>query len=159
MQLILTEEVVNLGKVGDLVNVKDGYGRNYLIPQQKAMIATKHNVARIEHEKRILAKRTEKLMALAKTQLEKLEALTITVKKPVGEDDKLFGSVTSRDIDRAIKEEGINDVDRKSIQLPDALKTLVATIRLGLLQSDGRVSAGRQHGRPSRPLEPRSRQA
>jgi large subunit ribosomal protein L9 len=124
MQLILTEEVVNLGKVGDLVNVKDGYGRNYLIPQQKAMIATKHNVARIEHEKRILAKRTEKLMALAKTQMEKLEALTIAVKKPVGEDDKLFGSVTSRDIERAIKEEGINDIDRKSIQLPDALKTL-----------------------------------
>jgi large subunit ribosomal protein L9 len=124
MQLILTEDMNNLGKVGDLVTVKDGYGRNYLIPQQKAVLATKNNVARIEHEKRVLAKRLEKLQAAARTQLDKLEALTLTVRKPVGEEDKLFGSVTSRDIEKAIKEEGVTDVERKAIQLTDPFKTI-----------------------------------
>lgn len=124
MQLILTEDVANLGKVGELVTVKDGYGRNYLIPQQKAVLATKNNVARIEHEKRILAKRIEKLQAQARAQVEKLEALTLTIRKPVGEEDKLFGSVTSRDIEKALREEGVSDIDRKAIQLPEAIKTL-----------------------------------
>lgn len=124
MQVILTEDVSNLGKVGDLVTVKDGYGRNYLIPQHKAVLATANNVARIEHEKRIIAKRLEKLQAAARTQVQKIEAVSATVKKPVGEEEKLFGSVTSRDVELAMKAEGISDVDRKAIQLGDAIKTL-----------------------------------
>jgi large subunit ribosomal protein L9 len=124
MQVILTEDVANLGKVGDVVIVKDGYGRNFLIPQQKALPATAHNMAQIEHQKRVIAKRLEKMQAAAKTQVQKIEAITATVRKPVGEEDRLFGSVTSRDVERALREENINDVDRKAIQLPEALKSL-----------------------------------
>lgn len=124
MQVILTEDIPHLGKVGDVVVVKDGYGRNYLIPQQKAVLATRGNVARIEHEKRIIAKRLAKLQAEARTQVEKIEAITATVRKPVGEEEKLFGSVTTRDIERAIKEEGLSGIDRKAIQLTEPIKTL-----------------------------------
>lgn len=124
MQVVLKEDVANLGKVGDLVTVKDGYGRNFLIPQNKAVLATRGNVARIEHEKRLIAKNLAKLQAAARGQMEKLEAITATVRKPVGEGEKLFGSVTARDIELAIAAEGVKDLDRKAIQLAEPIKTL-----------------------------------
>jgi large subunit ribosomal protein L9 len=124
MQVILKEDVANLGKMGEVVTVKDGYGRNFLIPQHKAALATKGNLAQIEHQKRVIAKTLSKLQAAAKGQLEKLEAITATVRKPVGEGEKLFGSVTARDIEQAVHEEGIKDLDRKTIQLAEPIKTL-----------------------------------
>jgi large subunit ribosomal protein L9 len=123
MKVILLENVLSLGKAGDLVKVSDGYGRNYLIPQKKAVIATEKSLKVIEHQKRLIQQRMEK----AKKDAEKLglqiENLSCTFAKTVGESGKLFGSVTSMDIENFLKENGIK-VDRKKIALEEPIKNL-----------------------------------
>jgi len=123
MQVILREEVPNLGKAGELVNIKDGYGRNYLIPRGLAVIATPRNVRRIEHDKRVIEQQAAKRRRDAQSFKEKLEALSLTIARNTGEEDKLFGSVTNRDIADALKQEGF-DIDRKSILLEQPIKAL-----------------------------------
>ncbi len=123
MQVILREEVPNLGKAGELVNIKDGYGRNYLIPRGLAVIATPRNVRRIEHDKRVIEQQDAKRRRDAQSFKEKLEALSLTIARNTGEEDKLFGSVTNRDIADALKQEGF-DIDRKSILLEQPIKAL-----------------------------------
>jgi large subunit ribosomal protein L9 len=123
MQVILKEDVHNLGKSGELVNVKPGYGRNYLIPQGKAALATAGNVAQIEHEKRLIAARNAKLAADARSQADRLSAVEITIERQVGAEEKLFGSVTTRDIEVALSDKGVK-VDRKKIVLADPIKSL-----------------------------------
>src|SRR5437870_1394307 len=98
MQIILREDVHNLGKSGDLVKVKPGYGRNYLIPQGKAMVATAGNVKQIEHEKKVISARNAKNAKDAQAVADRLAQIEVTIERAVGEEDKLFGSVTSRDI-------------------------------------------------------------
>src|SRR4249919_66957 len=98
MKVILREDVTNLGKSGELVNVKPGFGRNYLIPQGLAMVATATNVAQIEHEKKIIAAKNAKLAKDAQGMADRLAALEVQIERAVGEGDKLFGSVTGRDI-------------------------------------------------------------
>src|SRR4051812_16563615 len=116
MQLILKEDVHNLGKMGELVNVKPGYGRNYLVPQGKAVIATTRSVAQLEHEKKLIAGRNAKLAKDAQSIADRISQTEVTVERTVGQEDKLFGSVTTRDIEEALAVKGIK-VDRRKIHL------------------------------------------
>ncbi len=126
MQLILREDVSNLGKSGELVNVKPGYGRNYLIPRGLAVVATKDNVARIEHEKKVAELRAAKTRKEAEASAATLQGVEVSIARQVGEEDKLFGSVTARDIGDALKAKG-HIVDHKRISLPAPLRTLGKT--------------------------------
>ena len=123
MQVILREDVPNLGKGGDLVSVRPGYGRNFLIPQGKAVLATRKNVNQLEHEKRLIAARNAKLLKDAQSIAERLAAVELTVQRQAGEGDKLFGSVTTRDIESALADKGVA-IDRKRIVLDEPIKTV-----------------------------------
>ena len=133
MQLILKEDLDNLGKSGEVVNVKPGYGRNYLLPRGLAVLATAGDIKRVEHEKRVIAARTAKLSKEAQAEADRLSQVTVSIARAVGEEDKLFGSVTSRDIAEALAEKGVT-VDAKKIDLAEPLKALGMTevpIKLG----------------------------
>ena len=123
MQVILKEDVHNLGKSGDLVKVKPGYGRNYLIPQGLAVVATAANVKQIEHEKKLIAAKNAKLAKDAQSIADKLAALEIQIERQVGEEDKLFGSVTSRDISEALADKGVT-IDHRKLHVPEPIKTI-----------------------------------
>ncbi len=123
MKVVLLENVASLGKAGDLVKVSDGYGRNYLIPQKKAMVATEKSVKVIEHQKRLVQQRIDKTKKNAEKLGQQIESLSCTFAKTVGESEKLFGSVTSMDIENYLKENGIV-VDRKKIALEEPIKNL-----------------------------------
>jgi large subunit ribosomal protein L9 len=123
MQVILLENVPSLGKAGDLVKVSDGYGRNYLIPKKKALLATEKSLKVIEHQKRQVQQRLEKGKKDAEKLGQEIEKLSCTFAKTVGESGKLFGSVTSMDIENYLKENGI-EVDRKKISIEEPIKNL-----------------------------------
>ncbi len=123
MQVILLEDVSSLGKAGDLVKVADGYGRNYLIPQKKAILATEKNIKTLEHQKRLVQHRMAKTKKDIQRTAQEIEALSCTFAKSVGESGKLFGSVTSMEIEAYLKENGI-EVDRKKIHLEEPIKSV-----------------------------------
>jgi large subunit ribosomal protein L9 len=123
MQVILTEEVRGVGRAGEIVNVKDGYGRNYLIPKKLAMVATTSNLRALEHEKKVVADRQNKLKREAEKVGKEIDALSCLIPCQVGEEGKLFGSVTSIDIERFLKEKGIA-VERRNILLEEPIKSL-----------------------------------
>jgi large subunit ribosomal protein L9 len=123
MKVILLEDVPSLGKAGDLVKVSDGYGRNYLIPQKKAVLATEKSLKVIEHQKRLIQQRMEKAKKDAERLGQQIENLSCTFAKTVGESGKLFGSVTSMDIENYLKDNGIK-IDRKKIALEEPIKNL-----------------------------------
>ncbi|HIE66260.1 MAG: 50S ribosomal protein L9 [Nitrospira sp.] len=123
MKLILKEDVVQLGQMGDLVDVADGYARNYLLPQKKATFATTRNVKLFEHEKRVVSDQVRKERFSAEETARKIEALVIRIPVKVGEEGKLFGSVTSKDIGEAVAAGGIG-VDKRKILLDKPIKEL-----------------------------------
>jgi large subunit ribosomal protein L9 len=123
MKLILREDVYNLGKSGELVNVKEGYARNYLLPRNLAMLASSANVRQLEHEKQVIELRQQKLKGGAQEQAKKLEGVKVSIKRKVGEQDKLFGSVTALDIAEAVAAQG-QKIDRRHIHLPEPIKTV-----------------------------------
>jgi large subunit ribosomal protein L9 len=123
MQLVLSEDVPNLGHMGDVVKVKAGYARNYLLPRNLAVVATPRNIKRLEHEKRVIGKRLEKRLEEARSQAERLEGISVTIARKVTEEEKLYGSVTSRDVEEALREEGF-DIERQQIEIPKAIKNL-----------------------------------
>ena len=125
MQVILLEDVPSLGKVGDLVKVSDGYGRNYLIPKKKAIFATEKNLKAMEHQKTLVQQRLGKVKKDAERLAQQIEKLSCTFAKPVGESGKLFGSVTSMEIEAFLKENRI-EVDRKKILLDEPIKNIGA---------------------------------
>src|SRR5688572_15555607 len=98
MHIILTQDVANLGKAGELVTVRPGYGRNYLLPRGFAVSASATNKQQLEHERAQIAKRVEKERATASVLADRLNGMTLQFERLVGEDEKLFGSVTNRDI-------------------------------------------------------------
>jgi large subunit ribosomal protein L9 len=122
IQVILQQDMKNLGKSGELVRVRPGYARNYLIPRSLAMPATVHNVKQVEHAQRISAGRAAKARGEATALAEKIAGITVTLERKVGEEDRLFGSVTTKDIATALKEKGV-EIDRKRLDLPDAIRT------------------------------------
>ena len=123
MQVILLEDVSSLGKAGDLVKVSDGFGRNFLIPQKKAILATEKNIKALEHEKRLVQHRMAKTKKDVQRLAQEIENLSCTFAKPVGESGKLFGSVTTMEIEAYLKENGI-EVDRKKIHLEEPIKSV-----------------------------------
>src|SRR5438270_456179 len=102
MQIILRDDLDNLGKSGEVVNVKPGYARNYLLPRGLAVKATAGDIARVEHEKRVISARAAKLAKAAQAEADKLSQATVSITRAVGEEDKLYGSVTSRDVAEAL---------------------------------------------------------
>jgi large subunit ribosomal protein L9 len=123
MNVILLEDVPSLGKVGDKVKVSDGYGRNYLIPQKKAILATEKNLKAVEHQKREVQHQLDKAKRDAQKEAQQIEQLSCTFAKTIGESGKLFGSVTSMEIEDFLKENGIQ-VDRKKILLEEPIKSV-----------------------------------
>lgn len=123
MQVILKEDVHNLGKAGEVVQVRPGYGRNFLIPQGKAAVATAGNVAAIEHQKKLIAAKNAKLAKDAEGMRDRLAQLEIQIERQVGEEDKLFGSVTGRDIVEALGAKGVQ-LDHKKLVIAEAIKTI-----------------------------------
>jgi large subunit ribosomal protein L9 len=123
MQIILKEDVHNLGKAGEVVTVRPGYGRNFLIPSGKAAVATAGNVAQIEHQKKIIAAKNAKLMKDAQSVADRLAQIEVQIERAVGEEDKLFGSVTGRDIAEALAAKGVT-VDHKKLVIAETIKTI-----------------------------------
>lgn len=123
MQVILTKDVANLGKAGELVSVRPGFGRNYLVPQGFAVSATQANVHRLEHDRRVIAKRVAKERAGAEAVAERINVVTLQFERNTGEDDKLFGSVTSRDISEQLKKAGV-EIDHRWIEMEHPVKAL-----------------------------------
>ena len=123
MQLILLQKVKNLGDLGEKVNVKPGYGRNYLVPRGMAVTATAANVHKLEHDKRVIAKKVAKERAGAESLAEKINLMTLQFDRQVGEEDKLFGSVTSRDIAEMLKKTGI-EIDYRWVVMDQPIKAL-----------------------------------
>jgi large subunit ribosomal protein L9 len=123
IQVILQQDVDKVGKSGDLIRVRPGFARNYLLPRQLAVPATTAAVHRIEHDKAVALARSEKTKREARADAEKLGAVAIKISHKVGEDGKLFGSVTAKDIEVALRVQG-HVVDRRKIHLAEAIKSV-----------------------------------
>ena len=123
IQVILKEDVPNLGRSGELVSVKPGYGRNYLIPQGLALAATRKNVAQMDHQRKQIESQAAKVRKDAEGIASNLNGASITIERQVGEENKLFGSVTARDIEEALAAKGLK-VDRRKIVLGETIKSL-----------------------------------
>ena len=123
MEVILMEDIPELGKIGDVIKVKNGYGRNFLIPKKKAIQATTRNLKKLQHEKQLAQQRSQHVQQNAETLREKLGALTCVIRKAAGETGKLFGSVTSMDIAAFLNDQGLA-IDKKQIQLEEPIKTV-----------------------------------
>ncbi len=123
MEIILQEDVENLGQIGDVIKVRDGYARNYLLPRSLALEANRRNLHVLEHQKRLVAAKKERTLSQAQTLGAQLAALTVVVPARAGEEDRLFGSVTNLDIEKALKAQGVK-VDRRKILLAEPIKQL-----------------------------------
>jgi len=123
MKVILTKDLENVGKAGALVDVKPGFGRNYLLPLQLAMPATAKNIRQLEHEKSGILARAARQRTSMDAMAKKISAIQLKFTRKVGEQDKLFGSVTSKDVHDRLVEQGY-EIDRKQIHLPEPLKTI-----------------------------------
>jgi len=133
MQVILRENVANLGRVGDIVKVSDGYARNFLLPRNLVFIADESNVQAIEHHKRALEKKRLTMKASAQALVDKMAGVSVSIARKVGEHDKLFGSVSSGDIAEALAKAGFT-IERRAIQMPESIKSLgVHTVTVRLL--------------------------
>jgi len=122
VRVILRSDVGNLGDAGEVVNVKPGYARNYLVPQGLATVATVANVKELEHHRRAIAEKVEKEVKSLQAEKKKLEKVALSVEAQVGEEGKLFGSVTAQNVADLLAELGI-EVDRRKIDLKDPIKT------------------------------------
>lgn len=123
MEVILKEEVLGLGKAGELVKVRSGFARNYLLPQKKAVVADPKNVKMIEHQKKVVEASEKKVKKQAEEIAAKLAGLSITIAREVGEEDKIFGSVTTRDIADALQRAG-HAIDKRRITLKEPIKKI-----------------------------------
>ena len=133
MQIILLEKVVNLGNLGDIVKVKDGYARNFLIPNKQARRATKEALAEFEVRRAELEKVAAEKLSAAQAQGEKLSGFTVQISQKAGVDGRLFGSVKTGDVADAVKAAGIGELDKRKIELPNPIKVVgdhEATVRL-----------------------------
>jgi len=133
MELILKETIDSLGREGDLVKVKPGYGRNYLLPQGKAVLATAANLELFEQNKAVIQARLEEEKKKAEKLSKKLTAITLEFAQLAGDDNRLFGSVTAADICARLNEMSI-DIEKKNVLLADPIKTLgenKVTVKVG----------------------------
>jgi large subunit ribosomal protein L9 len=132
-EVILREDVPNLGHIGDVVRVRPGYARNYLLPRGLAVDASHRNLRMLEHEKRVLGAKADRQRQAAEGVKSKLDGLTLTVRALAGETGRLFGSVTNIDVERLLAERGFA-IERRRILLSDPIKDLGAhavTVQIG----------------------------
>jgi large subunit ribosomal protein L9 len=139
MKVILREKVPSLGKAGDLINVNDGYARNYLIPRGLAIEADDENIKTFEHEKKNILKKAQKEHKNAEEMAASLNNVTLTFSRKVCDQHKIFGSVTAKDIEEALNDKGYN-IDRKMIIINDHIKSL-GEFKVGVKLTAG-VEAG-----------------
>jgi large subunit ribosomal protein L9 len=123
MKVILQETMEGVGHLGDLLDVRDGFARNFLLPRKKAVLADSRSIKAFEHVKRVAGERAKKEKLEIETHAKSLSALSITMQAQVGKDDKMFGSVTAKDIAEKLLEQGFT-VDRRKIQLDHPIKEL-----------------------------------
>ncbi len=123
MKVILLKDVTNLGDSGDIKEVADGYARNYLLPRKFVLIASDKSKKIMDHQKKIIKIKKEKRKKLSEKALEVLTGVSVTIKVQVGEEGKLFGSVTSMDIAKKLKEQG-HEIDKRKIILETPLKNV-----------------------------------
>ena len=123
MQLILREDIPAVGKAGDVVKVSEGFGRNYLLPQKKAITATKANLTTLEHEKQVITAKREKLKKEAEVLGEKISSLSIMLEKQAGGEDKIFGSVSTREIADLLEKQGVK-VDKRLIIIKTTIRQI-----------------------------------
>lgn len=122
MEVILKEDIANVGKIGDVVRVRDGYARNYLLPRGLVLVANKKNLRTYEHQKKVVADQKQKIVRGAQSVAEELAGVSLVIPMKTGEEGRLFGSVTNIQIEKALKAKGL-DVDRRKIQLSEPIKT------------------------------------
>jgi large subunit ribosomal protein L9 len=123
VQVILQEDVPNLGKMGDVVRVKPGYARNFLLPRRLAVEASQRNLRELEHHKRVLAAKADRERKTAELEARRLEGLQLTIRAKAGEEGRLFGSVTNLDVERLLADRGFV-VSRRRIALDEPIKQL-----------------------------------
>lgn len=123
MRIILKEDVKNVGSMGQIIDVSDGFARNYLIPKGLAVPANTRNIRELEHQKKVIQERAKKVKITAQTISEKLSNIKLILKAKAGEEGKLFGSVTTKDISDALKNEGF-EIDKKKIIIDEPIKRL-----------------------------------
>ena len=153
MKVILQENIDSLGYVGDVLDVADGYARNFLLPRQKALEANPRNVKALEHAKRVTAHKAKKVEHDIQALAKKLSGVSLTFPVQAGKEDKLFGSITTKDLEAGLSAEGF-DVDRRKIQLANPLKELgtftvgvklhrdiVANVSVSLVKQGGEAEA------------------
>jgi large subunit ribosomal protein L9 len=123
MKVILKEDIPRLGTMGETVQVAPGYGRNYLIPQGKAALATSKNFKELEHQRQLILRKAELIRKDAESFAEKFRGVTLTLARKVVEEDKIYGSVSVSDISQALEEAGV-EIERKLIKLDEPIKSL-----------------------------------
>jgi large subunit ribosomal protein L9 len=123
MEVILKEDIATLGKIGEVVRVRDGYARNYLLPRGLVLEANKRNLKTFEHQKKIVADQKQKITRHAQVVGDQLAGVSLVIAMKVGEEGKLFGSVTTIQIEKALKAKGLN-VDRRKIHLDAPIKSV-----------------------------------
>jgi large subunit ribosomal protein L9 len=123
MKVILRQNTEGLGQIGEVVDVKDGYARNFLIPRKLAYVALEGNIKALEEEKKTLSKKREQELTSAETLAAELEKVSVTIPVQVGEEDKIFGSVTTQMISDALKEKG-HEIDKRKIEIDEPIKAL-----------------------------------
>jgi large subunit ribosomal protein L9 len=123
MKIILKEDIKKLGKMGQIVDVADGYARNYLVPKGIAVEASTKNIRSLEHEKKIIQEKARKHKDSAQDLASRISAMTLTIKAKAGEEEKLFGSVTTMDIAEALLTRGV-EIEKKKIVLEEPIKRL-----------------------------------
>jgi large subunit ribosomal protein L9 len=123
MKVILREDIQGLGRSGEMVEVREGYGRNFLLPRKAAVLANERNVKQLEHDKRVIAARQAKLKAAAGDVAAVLNKTDVKIARKVGEQDKLFGSVTALDIAEVLNAKGVK-IDRRAIALAEPIRTV-----------------------------------
>ena len=153
MKVILREDVQGVGNIGDILEVAPGYARNYLLPRNKAAEATGRNLKVVEHAKRVIAEKAKKEKAEFKEFAKRVSAAAVTITVQVGKDDKLFGSVTTKDIAEALAAQGI-EVDKRKIHMDHPIKELgtvavsvklhsqvTATVNVAVVKADAPAEA------------------
>lgn len=139
VQVVLKQDVEKLGTSGDVVRVRPGYARNFLMPRGLAVMATRGNLKQIEHERQIALKKVEALKKEAEELAEKMKKVVVMIAKEVGDEGRLFGSVTASDVADALKAKGF-DVDRKKLVMPDEAIKQVGTYEIALKLQAGVVA-------------------
>jgi large subunit ribosomal protein L9 len=123
MEVILREDIINLGKIGEVVRVRDGFARNYLLPRGLVLVANKKNLKTFQHQKKVVGDQKQRILRQAQAVGDQLAGVALTIPMRTGEEGRLFGSVTNIQIEKALKAKGL-DVDRRKIHLSEPIKAL-----------------------------------